>query len=176
MKIEKIDRISLFKDPVIALKCPNSWIYEASKFEERVLAQRENSGYLTGWFSAKRMAMRAFSSYFDIKEQLDLSAKNTEVKSVFDFTLNGYEIAINAFPVKDYFSRIGHTFNGNLYKSKSKNNLLHVICSWWCPILFIVGYVDNATLEYGKNLITSQHINPLFNHNVFKHDDKLLYI
>lgn len=163
------ERVSIFKFPVISIKCPQGWIDEAVRYDDW-MSQGSND-FFRGWNTAKRISKRAFAAYFGLQSQfLDNHHKWSRNRTYTDFMLshNGveYDIAIQAIPIKDYKPRIGKEFFANVWKVKPRSDrpVIHIFCSWWTPVVFILGWISNESLGEGKQSIKEDNLRPIYEH------------
>lgn len=165
-------KISLFKVPPIAINCPEKWIDEAIEFEEWYSANSEKYlSYLKGYYSARRLAKRAFALYYDQTEQFDKFYKDWEEdKNRTDFVITKnkvrYRFDLTCIPVKDWNPKIGHTFNCKYFRNtKLEGDISHLFCSWWCPIIFINGWVNDKDInQKGVTEITQDKLKSMKSH------------
>jgi hypothetical protein len=172
------ERVSVFRFPPISIKCPSSWIDEAARYDNWSL--QEGAEYLRGWNSAKRISKRAFAAYFNLQREFTKNhtewAKKCKLQTDFTLSYKGQttNVVIQTIPVKDYKPKIGRAYSSNVWKSNRSQNqpLIHVFTIWWCPIVFLLGWIDNKDLTGGKQQIKDHHLKPIYNHPILEGLDK----
>lgn len=181
-EVQSSERVSVFKYPPVCVKCPASWIDEAVMFDQWAL--KDDAKYLRGWNAAKRIGKRAFAAYFDLQQQfLDNHFKWSDKRIYTDFSLRKdgqvVDIILNCIPIKDNKPKIGRNYLCNTWKSQAKRNnpAIHVFCGWWCPTVFMFGWIDNDDLKPGKQQIRENDLKPMYEHPMLRDlDTRGMYV
>lgn len=176
------NRISIYRHPVIAIKCPGPWVDEAIRFDEWIAS--EGGSFFHGWNAAKRISKRAFAAYFGLQDQFVNNHNRWSRKRTYtDFYVsdegNTSRFLIHGIPIKDYKPKVGKQLVTNVWKDRGKDDspMCHIITQWWCPLVIIVGYVNNDDLKQGKNQITDSQIKPIYEHKILSNiDKKVMYV
>jgi hypothetical protein len=183
MDIEKSDyRISVFKNPIVSIKTPSSWVDEAIRYEEYI-AETEATSY-RGWASSRRICKRAFAAYYGLKKQFNDRHNDWKKKRPrYDFHLTDgnshIDIVVQTMPIKDYKPKIGKNFTINVWKpwKDSSYPIIHVIMAYWTPICFMIGWISNDDLKAKKTELTESKLNPIYSHPLlFSLDKRGMYV
>jgi len=185
VKIKEVDRfISIYKHPVISLSVCSDWIDEALQFDKHIAAQKQIA-WLSGWYGARRLAKRAFATYFDLQTQFEEKHLDWDAeKPRTDFTLtNGKlecDVNLSCIPIKDWNPKLGRSFEAKIYKitKKLSRPLIHVFATWSCPNITLIGWLPNSPMnDMGKVEVKESDVKPIYEHPVLSNlDNKGMYI